>query len=118
MPGYRTNTGGGLAGVGYDDCDGHVFGIGGGILSSSTNWNDLAGSTGNIRSGVIGAYGSTRYGALLIERGSRHLLVDQREPADRHPGCGTGNTGPIHRHIAHRAIHLCDSKIRIGSSPN
>ena len=67
MPGYRTNTGGGLAGIGYDDGDAHVFGIGGGILSSSTNWNDLAGSTGNIRTGAIGAYGSTRYGVLLID---------------------------------------------------
>jgi Autotransporter beta-domain len=91
MPGYRTNTVGGLAGVGYDDCDGHVFGIGGGILSSSTNWNDLAGSTGNIRSGVIGAYGSTRYGALLIDgaaAGTYSLINVNRQIAIPDAGLG------------------------------
>jgi uncharacterized protein with beta-barrel porin domain len=67
MPGYRTNTGGGLGGVGYDGCDGHVFGIGGGYLTSRAEWNDIGGSTGNVRTGVLGAYGGTRFGPMLID---------------------------------------------------
>jgi Autotransporter beta-domain len=91
MPGYRTNTGGGLGGIGYDDGDGHVFGLGGGILSSSTNWNDLAGSTGNIRTGAIGAYGTTRYGALLIDgalTGTYSLIDVNRQIAIPDGGLG------------------------------
>ncbi len=67
MPGYRTNTGGGLGGIGYHGGDGLVIGIGGGFLTSSANWNDQGGSTGNNRTGVLGAYGSTRFGHLLID---------------------------------------------------
>jgi uncharacterized protein with beta-barrel porin domain len=91
MPGYRTNTGGGLAGIGYDDGDGDVFGIGGGVLSSSANWNDLAGSTGNIRTGAIGAYGSTRYGALLVDgalAGTYSLIDVNRQIAIPDAGLG------------------------------
>jgi hypothetical protein len=67
MPGYRTNTGGGLGGIGYDDGDGFVLGIGGGYLTSRAEWNDIGGSTGNVRTGVLGAYGSTRFGPMLID---------------------------------------------------
>jgi hypothetical protein len=91
MPGYRTNTGGGLAGIGYDDGDGHVFGIGGGVLSSSANWNDLAGSTGNIRTGALGAYGSTTYGPLLIDSavaGTYSLIDVNRQIAIPDAGLG------------------------------
>jgi uncharacterized protein with beta-barrel porin domain len=67
MPGYRTNTGGGLGGIGYDDGDGLVLGIGGGYLTSRAEWNDIGGSTGNVSTGVLGAYGGTRFGPMLID---------------------------------------------------
>ena len=67
MPGYRTTTGGGLGGLSYADGDGRVFGIGGGYLRSSATWRDIGASTGDITTGVLGAYGGTNFGRLLID---------------------------------------------------
>jgi hypothetical protein len=67
MPGYRTTTGGGLGGFGYDDGDGLVFGIGAGYLVSNATWRDLGGSSGSVATGVVGAYGGTTFGPLLID---------------------------------------------------
>jgi autotransporter-like protein len=67
MPGYRTTSGGGLGGLSYADGDGLVFGIGGGYLRSNATWRDVGESTGIISTGVLGAYGGTSYGPLLID---------------------------------------------------
>ncbi len=67
MPGYRTTSGGGLGGLSYVDGDGLVFGIGGGYLRSNATWRDVGESTGIISTGVLGAYGGTNYGPLLID---------------------------------------------------
>ncbi len=66
MPGYRTATAGGLAGFGYEDGSGLVLGIGGGHLASSANWSDTGGSSGDIGTSVLGAYGGAALGRLLI----------------------------------------------------
>jgi hypothetical protein len=44
-----------------------VLGIGGGYLTSRAEWNDIGGSTGNVSTGVLGAYGGTRFGPMLID---------------------------------------------------
>jgi uncharacterized protein with beta-barrel porin domain len=67
MPGYRTTSGGGLGGLSYADGDGLVFGIGGGYLRSNATWRDTGESTGIASTGVLGAYGGTNYGRLLID---------------------------------------------------
>jgi hypothetical protein len=67
MPGYRTTTGGGLGGLSYADGDGLVFGVGGGYLRSNATWRDIGESTGIVSTGVLGAYGGTNYGPLLID---------------------------------------------------
>jgi hypothetical protein len=67
MPGYRTTTSGGLGGFGYDNGNGLVFGIGGGYLLSGVTWRDLGSSSGQIATGVLGAYGGTTFGAMLID---------------------------------------------------
>jgi Autotransporter beta-domain len=91
MPGYRTNTGGGLGGVGYEDGDGLVLGIGGGYLTSSANWNDFGGSSGDIRTGVLGAYGGTTLGPMLIDgavAGTYSLINVNRQIAIPDAGLG------------------------------
>jgi hypothetical protein len=103
MPGYRTTTGGGLGGLSYADGDGRVFRIGGGYLRSSATWRDIGASTGDITTGVLGAYGGTNVGRLLIDGApGRDLFFPRRQPAHRHSGCRTGNTRPLHRHLADR----------------
>ncbi|MGA7425414.1 MAG: autotransporter domain-containing protein, partial [Rhodoplanes sp.] len=67
MPGYRTTTGGGLGGFGYEGNNGVVFGIGAGVLSSNTTWRDLGSSSGNVATGTFGAYGGATLGYLLID---------------------------------------------------
>jgi hypothetical protein len=67
MPGYQTTTGGGLGGFGYEGNNGVVFGIGAGVLSSNTTWRDLGSSSGNVATGMFGAYGGATLGYLLID---------------------------------------------------
>ena len=67
MPGYRTTTGGGLGGYGYEGSNGVVFGIGAGVLSSNTTWRDLGSSSGNVATGMFGAYGGATLGYVLID---------------------------------------------------
>jgi Autotransporter beta-domain len=103
MPGYRTTTGGGLGGLSYADGDGRVFGIGGGYLRSSATWRDIGASTGDITTGVLGAYGGTNFGRLLIDgalAGTYSFLDVNRRIVI--PDAGLGNTRPLHRHLADR----------------
>lgn len=67
MPSYRTTTGGGLGGIGYEGSNGVVFGIGAGVLSSNTAWRDIGSSTGNVATGMFGAYGGATLGYVLID---------------------------------------------------
>jgi hypothetical protein len=67
MTGYRTTAGGVLGGVGYQYNNGTVFGIGGGYLTSKVSWEDIGGSSGNVSTGVVGAYGGTTLGPVLLD---------------------------------------------------
>lgn len=91
MPGYRTSTGGVLAGLGYEGGDGLVLGIGGGYLTSDLTWRDLGGSTGDVRTGVLGAYGGANFGPLLIDgaiAGTYSLINVNRQIAIPDAGLG------------------------------
>ena len=68
-----------------------MLGIGGGFLTSSTNWNDLGGSTGDVRTGVLGAYGGTTLGRMLIDgavAGTYSLINVNRQIAIPDAGLG------------------------------
>ena len=100
MPGYRTSTAGGLGGVTYDGRDGLVLGIGGGFLTTSANWNDLGGSSGDIRTGVLGAYGGITLGRMLIDgavAGTYSLINVNRQIAIADAGLGIPGRRPPYR---------------------